>query len=252
MDPVKVFLDEGALDGTARFPSACAVVVKDDLNVAQQIEELMHELSLRPDFQLERGAPLLEETGFHHVEDNVLAAESYRKMIPSIDFEWWCSSNLEPAKDPYDQLPDQFSWLVTGIMQKYRSRNVAFVFEQNPRLNSIFPKIIESGIRKAAASPDLASFRVGTKADRVLSVADYCMAYASQAIRFWVNDCCDMEKFRSRFQYRDFALLEKSCSTLFASNYGKAISNRSTRILDHSFPSVSGFHQPSCSQAGKP
>lgn len=252
MDPVKVFLDEGALDGTARFPSACAVVVKDDLAVAQQIEELIHELSLRPDFQLERGASLLEKTGFHHVEDNVLAAESFRKLMPSIDFDWWCSSNLEPGKDPYDQLPDQFSWLVTGIMQKYKARDVVFVFEQNQRLNTLFAKIVEDGARKAKVSPKLASFRVGTKADKVLSVADYCMAYASQAIRFWINDCCDTEKFRSRFQYRDFALLETSCSTLFAYNYNKAISNRSIRMLDHSFPSVSGFHQPSCSQAGKP
>ncbi|MFJ5698729.1 hypothetical protein [Arthrobacter sp. NPDC093139] len=248
MDLVKVFLDEGALDGTARFPSACAVVVKNDLIVAQQIEELIHELSLQPDFQLERGASLLEESGFHHVDDNFLAAESFRKLLPKIDFEWWCSSNLEPGKDPYDQLPDQFSWLVTGIMQKYKHRKLEFVFEQNSRLNPIFAKIVENGARNAKASPELASFRIGTKADKVLSIADYCMAYASQAIMFWVSDCCDTAKFRSRFQYRNFALLETACSTLFAANYNKAISNRSTRMLDHAFPSVSGVHQPSCTQ----
>lgn len=251
MDSVKVFLDEGALDGTARFPSACAVVVKNDLIVAQQIEELIHELSLRPDFQLERGASLLEEFGSHHVEDNVFAAESFRQLIPEIDFEWWCSSNLEPGQDPYDQLPSQFSWLVTGIMQKYKNRKIEFVFEQNSRLNNIFSTIVADGVLKANGLPQLASFRIGAKSDRVLSIADYCIAYASQAIRFWIGDCCDREKFRSRFQYRDFALLETSCSTLFAANYNKAISNRSTRILDHSFSSVSGFHQPSCSQAAK-
>lgn len=248
---MKVFLDEGALDGTARFPSACAVVVKNDLIVAQQIEELIHELSLRPDFQLERGASLLEEFGFHHVEDNVFAAESFRQLIPEIDFEWWCSSNLEPAQDPYDQLPSQFSWLVTGIMQKYKNRKIEFVFEQNSRLNNIFSEIVADGVLKANGLPQLASFRIGTKSDRVLSIADYCIAYASQAIRFWIGDCCDNEKLRRRFQYRDFALLETSCSTLFAANYNKAISNRSTRILDHSFSSVSGFHQPSCSRAAK-
>jgi hypothetical protein len=53
VQPLEVFLDEGALDGGARFPSASAVIVRDAAAVSEQIEELIHELTLQPDFQLE-------------------------------------------------------------------------------------------------------------------------------------------------------------------------------------------------------
>jgi hypothetical protein len=87
MQPLEVFLDEGALDGDARFPSASAVIVRDAAAVSEQIEDLIHELTLQPDFQLEPKAERLERIGFHHVDDNFLAKSRFKALLPRLDFE---------------------------------------------------------------------------------------------------------------------------------------------------------------------
>lgn len=250
MKPIAVFLDEGALDGEARFPSACAVVVGDAPILTEQIDDLIHELTLLPDFQLERGAALLEVNGFHHFDDNFLAAERFRTLLPQMDFEWWCSSNLSAGLDPYTTLPDQFRWIVTKILQKYRGRSVNFVFEQNERLNRGVPELVDSAIEAAGASSGVVTYSIGTKSDKLLSIADYCIAYAKQAIKAWMEACCDNSQLGDNYKYRNFALIEPLCSTLFAFDLKKALSQRSMRLLDHTFRDLSGQHHHSCSQSG--
>ncbi|UVJ39696.1 hypothetical protein [Arthrobacter sp. CJ23] len=251
MEPMMIFLDEGALDGEARFPSACAVVVGDVAVMTKQIEDLIHELMLQPDFQLERGAADFEKVGFHHVEDNVMAMTRFEGLLPRMDFEWWCSADLDASvEDPYLALPDQFRWISRTILQKYRGRRVHFVFEQNDRLRSHFSSIVESAVAYAEQPSDLVTFAVGTKADRVLSVADYCIALASQAIRVWIDACCDTRALPGKYQYRSFAAIEPLCSTLFAANFGKSLSSRAVRLADHSFFDISGSHSRTCRRMG--
>jgi hypothetical protein len=250
VQPLTVFLDEGALDGDARLPSACAVIVGDVASATEQIENLIHELTLQPAFRLEPGAARFGEVGFHHVEDNFLAKERFKGLLPRMDFEWWCSANLDTqADDPYANLPDQFRWVTGRILQKYRGRRVHFVFEQNDRLRTHFPSIVESAVTTAGISADLVTFSIGTKLDRVLSVADYCIALASQATKVWMETCCDTHTLHRKHPYRSFAEIEPLCSTLFAANFRKSISNRATRLADHSFFEVAGFHSASCRQA---
>ena len=243
-------MDEGALDGGARFPSASAVIVRDAAAVSRQIEDLIHELNLQPDFQLEPKAAHLERTGFHHVEDNVLAKSRFKALLPRLDFEWLCSSNLLLGdEDPYDSLPTQFEWLVTRILQKYRDREVNIVFEQNQRLQTRYPLIIRTAAKAARTSLDLVSHSIGTKADRVLSIADYCIAISTQAIKVWTDLCCDIHLLPKKFEYRDFALIEPSCSALFASNFRKSVSSRTVRLADHTYFEVAGVHARNCSKA---
>lgn len=253
MQPLEVYLDEGALDGDARFPSAGAVIVRDAAAVSEKIEDLIHELTLQPDFQLEPNAARLEHIGFHHVDDNFLAKSRFKALLPRLDFEWMCSSNLLVGDDdPYDFLPAQFTWVVSRVLQKYRGREVKLVFEQNQRLQAQYPLIVESAAKVARTPLALVSHSIGTKTDRVLSVADYCIAIATQAIRVWTDTCCDIHRLPKKFEYRDFVTIEPACSSLFASNFQKSISNRATRLADHSYFEVAGVHAPSCAMAARP
>lgn len=251
MQPLEVFLDEGALDGDARFPAVCAVVVKDSRVISEQIENLIHDLYLQPDFQLEPGAARLESTGFHHVDDNYLAKSRFKALLPRLDFEWMCSSNLDIADgDPYDFLPAQFEWILRRVFQRYRNRRVHFVFEQNQRLQAQYGSILHNAATVTDTPISDISHAIGTKADRVLSVADYCIALSAQAIRVWKEACCATASLNRRREYRDFALIEPSCSALFASSVPKILSNRPTRLADHGYYDVTGMHSESCSLSG--
>jgi hypothetical protein len=250
VQPLEVFLDEGALDGDARFPSASAVIVGDAPAISEQIEDLIHELTLQPDFQLEPKAAHLERVGFHHVDDNVLAKSRFKALLPRLDFEWLCSSNLFVGDgDPYDTLPDQFEWVVRRVLQKYRGRNVNLIFEQNHRMQMQYKDIVESAAKSTRTPLVLISHSIGTKADRVLSVADYCIAISAQAIKAWMDLCCDTHRLHKKFEYRDFAAIEPMCSSLFASNFRKSVSSRSARLADHTYFEVTGVHAASCALA---
>lgn len=252
MQPLEVFLDEGALNGDARFPSASAVIVRDAAAVSEQIEDLIHELNLQPDFQLEPNAARLERIGFHHVDDNFLAKSRFKALLPRLDFEWLCSSNLLVGDDdPYKTLPAQFEWVVTRTLQKYRGREVNFVFEQNQRLQARYPLIVRSAAEAARTSLALVSHSIGTKADRVLSIADYCIAISTQAIKVWAELCCDIHRLPKKFEYRDFATIEPSCSSLYASNFRKSVSSRAVRLADHTYFEVTGIHAPTCTKAAR-
>lgn len=245
---MNIYMDEGALDGDARLPSACAVVVGDVGSTSQKIENLIRGLSLQPSFRLERGYKRFQEVGFHYVEDNILAKERFKSILPRLDFEWWCSANLNlQVDDPYETLSEQFTWVATRILQKYRGKEVHFVFEQNERLRSQFPIIVQEAVGASRiSSPGNVSFSVGTKLDRILSVADYCIALASQAVRMWMELCCNTSALKDRYQYRSYAEIEPLCSTLFAANYRRSISSRAMRLADHSFYEVAGVHAASC------
>lgn len=252
MQPLEVFLDEGALDGDARFPSASAVIVRDAAAVSEQIEDLIHELTLQPDFQLEPNAARLERIGFHHVDDNFLAKSRFKALLPRLDFEWLCSSNLlVGTDDPYDTLPAQFEWVVSRTLQKYRGRKLSFVFEQNQRLQMQYPRIVESAAEATRTPLALVSLSIGTKTDRVLSVADYCISVSAQAIKVWMDLCCEIHRLHKKFEYRDFASIEPLCSSLFASNFRKSVSSRATRLADHTYFEVTGVHAASCALAAR-
>ena len=239
------------MDGDARFPAVCAVVVKDSRVISEQIENLIHDLYLQPDFQLEPGAARLESTGFHHVDDNYLAKSRFKALLPRLDFEWMCSSNLDIADgDPYDFLPAQFEWILRRVFQRYRNRRVHFVFEQNQRLQAQYGSILHNAATVTDTPISDISHAIGTKADRVLSVADYCIALSAQAIRVWKEACCATASLNRRREYRDFALIEPSCSALFASSVPKILSNRPTRLADHGYYDVTGMHSESCSLSG--
>lgn len=247
MQPLTVFLDEGALDGDARFPSACAVIFGSVTDATAQIENLIHELALQPDFELEPSSARFQQIGFHHVDDNFLAKQRFNGLLPRLDFEWWCSMNLDSeVEDPYTVLPDQFRWIVQRILQKYRERSIHFVFEQNERMRSKFPFIVQSAAINAKSQIDLVTYAVGTKNDRVLSVADYCIALASQAVLVWMEACCETKSLHKRHEYRSFAAVEPLCSTLFAANISKSLSNRAKRLGEQSYYEVTGSHSACC------
>ncbi|MEE2569732.1 hypothetical protein V1638_10040 [Pseudarthrobacter sp. J64] len=250
MKPLEVFLDEGALDGDARFPSAGAVIVGDAADASEQIEELMLELSLQPDFRLEPKADKLERVGFHHVEDNVLAKSRFKSLLPRLDFDWLSSANLHVGdEDPYDLLPVQFEWVVRRTLQKYRGRNLHFIFEQNQRMQAQFAGIVEAAAAATGTTSDSLSTSIGTKNDRALAIADYCIAISTQAIKVWMEQCCDNLRLGKDYRYRDFAAIEPSCSTLFAADLRRSVSNRAARMIDHTYFDVSGLHSASCTKA---
>ncbi|MHA7144955.1 hypothetical protein ACX80U_09595 [Arthrobacter sp. TmT3-37] len=247
---ITVFLDEGALDGDARFPSACAVVVGNVASVEAAIEKEMHNLLLRPDFRLEPSAKKFEKIGFHHVDDNVIAKQAFLNLLPRLDFDWWCSSNLHPSEDSYETLSDQFEWLIEKILQKLKTGNVHFIFEQNGRLDSQFPLIVETAVRNANYNPDSVCHSIGTKRDRSLAIADYCIAVATQATAVWMTACCEVAKARKRHPYRTFVRIEPLCSVLYSWDIKKSISSRSDRLGDQSYFELTGRHHPDCSHAG--
>lgn len=125
------------------------------------------------------------------------------------------------------------------------------MFEQNQRLQTQYPRIVRSAAEAARTSLDLVSHAIGTKADRVLSVADYCIAISTQAIKVWTELCCDIQLLPKKFEYRDFAGIEPSCSVLFASNFRKSVSSRAVRLADHTYFDVAGVHARSCSKAAR-
>ncbi|MHA7275733.1 hypothetical protein ACX80O_04280 [Arthrobacter sp. Hz1] len=243
-----MFLDEGALDGDARFPSACAVIVGNVQSIEAAIEQAIRSLLLRPDFRLEPSAQKFEKTGFHHVEDNFIAKQAFLNLLPKLDFDWWCSSNLEPSEDSYATLSDQFGWLVMGILRKLKDKQVHFVFEQNDRLKGQFSEIVQTAIERTNYDPALVSHSIGTKQDRSLAIADYCIAIATQAIAVWMKACCDVAKARKEHPYRTLASIEPSCSVLYSWDIGKSISSRSSgRLGDRSYFQLAGRHHSSCS-----
>lgn len=245
-----VFLDEGALDGPARIPSACAVVVEDVEGVQNAIETTIHKLSLRRDFRLESASKDFRDRGFHHAEDPFIARQEFLHLIPKLDLDWWCSSNLQPSSDSYETLAKQFQWVVERILLKLQNKNVNFVFEENSRLNSTFGTIVNMSTSKSEYNPALVNYRIGRKKDRVLSVADYCISVSSQALVEWMKACCDKSELHSRYQYRNYALLEKACSVLHPWGMKRSLSSRTSgRLLDRSYFQLTGHHHDSCSRS---
>lgn len=245
-----VFFDEGALDGKARIPSACAVIVDDVDAIHKAIESTIHRLALRRDFRLESASGDFRTRGFHHAEDPPIARHEFLRLIPTLDLEWWCSSNLQPSSDPYDTLANQFQWLAERILRKLRNKNVTFVFEQNSRLNGTFRKIVDISVLRSGYDPLLVSHRIGDKQDRALSIADYCISVSSKAIVVWMDSCCDTSKLPARFQYRNFALIEKACSVLHPWGMNRSLSSRTSgRLLDRSYFQLTGHHRDSCSRS---
>lgn len=245
---ITVLLDEGALDGDARFPSACAVIVGNFESVEEEIAKSMKNLLLRPDFRLEPGAEQFERTGFHHVEDNLIARQAFLNLLPRLDFDWWCSSNLEPTIDPYATLPHQFQWLIERILQKLKDENVHFIFEQNDRLKGLFSQIIDLAVEKTNYNSELVSHSIGSKQDRSLAIADYCIAIATQAIAVWMKACCEVTQARMQHPYRTFRRIEPSCSVLYSWDMKESISSRSSgRLGDRSYFQLAGRHHPDCS-----
>lgn len=242
-----VFLDEGALDGKHRYPSVCAVVVDDAESVHKAIEQTIHKLALRGDFRLEKAADGFRERGFHHVDDPLVARQEFLRLIPRLDVEWWCASNLLPHSDPYDSLPAQFEWLLEKILKKAKNKRLKFVFEQNARLNSLYPRIVQNSIAKAGYDHNLVRCEIGDKSVRALSIADYCIAVCTEAITVWRQLCCNLSGLQAKHEYRTYAHLEPACSVLFASNIRKSLSSRSSRrLIDHSYFEVTGKHNKSC------
>ncbi|MVT25728.1 hypothetical protein [Nesterenkonia alkaliphila] len=247
--PVTIFLDEGALDGEFRFPSACAVVVEDVETVQTTIEKTIHELALSQDFRMESTAAEFASRGFHHSQDPLIAKREFIKIIPKLNLDWWCSSHLNPSDDPYSTLDKQFQWVMDRILLKLKSRPVEFVFEQNSKLNRSFRGWVDNSTLRSGYDSSLVSYRIGTKADRVLSVADYCISVSSQAISKWMALCCETSKLPNYFCYRNFALLERSCSVLHPWGMKRSLSSRTSgRLKDRSYFQLTGEHRPTCSR----
>lgn len=246
-----VFLDEGALDGDARCPSACAVVVDDVDTVRGQVEARIHNLALRLDYRLEASPDKLIEFGFHHVADNKLARQSFIDLLPRLDFEWWCSSNLQDPLDAYETLPDQFEWIIERILRKNKKRKIEihFVFEQNQRLSKYFSRIVERSTERAEYPTSLVSFEVSGKREHLLAIPDYCIALSSQAIKVWREACCDTSRLRKSYLYRNFAAIEGKCSVLDAWGMPRSLSTRPSRLLrGKNYFQLSGSHDPSCTR----
>ena len=242
-----VFLDEGALDGRHRYPSVCAVVVDDVAAVNSAIEDAIHKLALKPDFRLEKSFDGFRKRGFHHVDDPVVAQQSFLQLLPSFDIEWWCASNLNPDSDPYDTLPDQFEWLLEGILRKSKDKNIRFVFEQNSRLNGLYPMIVEKSTARAKYDPKLVSFGIGTKSDRALSIADYCISIGTSALTAWMEFCCDTYKLTEKHEYRSYVVMEPSCSVFFAWDFQRSLSSRSSgRLHERTYFDFAGVHHETC------
>lgn len=247
MESIKVYLDEGALDGPARTPSACAVVVGDHQHIARQIDTLIRELVLDPAFEHESNYENFAANGFHHCDDNTLAVTRFIKLLPNLDFEWWCVADLSlTTTDPYEQLPAQFQWLATNILKKYRNLHVEFIFEQNERLNHLYPEIVRRATKDSGGSTARATCLIAGKENRILSIADYCIAISSQALTAWQTACCSMEELTKRHQYRTFLGIEPLCSTLYAFDFNRSLSNRSSRLGSQSYFQRMGVHHPSC------
>lgn len=208
---------------------------------------MIHQLWLTPDFQLESAAKNLRDRGFHHAEDPPIARRRFIELIPTLDIEWWCSSNLQPSSDSYATLPFQFQWLLERILQKLENSAVRFVFEQNSRLNKIYPSLVHTAVNKVGYDPDLVHHTIGDKQDRALAIADYCISVTSQAIVTWRESCCDISKLPNTFQYRNYARLEVACSVIYAWDLKKSLSSRTSgRLLDRSYYEVTGHHTDSC------
>lgn len=250
MEEISVYLDEGSLDGSERLPSACAIVVGNSDDISQRIDDLIHELMLNVAFQHEANYSVFEKNGFHYVEDNFLAQQKFIDIIPELDFEWWCSSDISNHRgDPYSLLPSQFQWLIANILRKYHSRNIKLVFEQNDRLKHLIPKIVQAAVDQAQLPRDQVRFYVDSKQNRILSVADYCIAIAARAMRIWMKACCDTSGLAAAHEYRTFLSIEPHCSTLFAADLQKGLSNRASRLSDRSFYEVSGAHHAMCARS---
>lgn len=246
--PRTIFLDEGALDGKARFPSACAVVVEDEKAVETAINVAMGRLLVRPDFSLEPRYNSFRNTGFHYVEDNFLARQTFISLIATLDVEWWCVSNLHPFEDPYETLPQQFEWIIEGIFKRFKTSRLHFVFENNSRLDSAMAEIVESTARSARGSPEHVTFSVGTKSTRALALADYCLGVSSHALLAWIKACCATEDLNDAYEYRQFTTIEPSCSVLYSWDALKVLSSRPSRLADKTYFDVTGSHSPSCSR----
>ena len=250
MELISVYLDEGALDGPARAPSACAVVVGDHEHIARQIDTLIRELVLDPAFEHEPNYENFAKNGFHHCDDNTLAVTRFIELLPDLDFEWWCAVDLsQQITDPYEQLPAQFQWLATNILKKYRNFQVEFIFEQNERLNRLYPEIIRRATVDSGRPTGSETVRIASKQNRILSIADYCIAISSQALTAWRTACCNAKELTKRHQYRTFLGIEPLCSTLYSFDLKIGLSNRSSRLASRSYFQRMGTHHSSCPKA---
>ncbi|WP_157103216.1 hypothetical protein [Neomicrococcus aestuarii] len=248
MNQVDVVLDEGALNGETCFPSACAVVLGDAAKAKEQVELGIRQLMLKPEFRLEPSATKFRDEGFHHVSDNLLARNHFLSLLPKVDYEWVCATNLTVGSDdPYEMLPSQFLWVTTRILEKYKGNRVNLVFEQNQRLNNQFQAIVEAAAEVAGVPMPNVTVSIEGKENRVLAIADYCIALSSQAIGEWRKKCCKEHDLSSSYQYRNFAGVELRCSSLFAIDLRKGLSSRSSRLNDKSYYEVAGQHNENCS-----
>lgn len=244
-----VYMDEGALDGNFKHPSACGVILSEPEPARDKVREAYERLSVSSGvIQLPSFDKFLLQ-GFHYANDSVDARVEMSNLMPRLGIEWMTSIIINPDHtDPYTLLDQQFEWVLKRISQKYSQNAIEVHFEQNSRLNRSHKELVD---RLNETRPSVAKLHclIEGKTTELLAVADYAISISAMATRRWRDVCCNIKSLSECHEYRTFLGIEGSCSVLHGFDLGRAISSRDDRLGSKSYFQRFATHAAGCKNA---
>jgi len=180
---VWVYLDESGTHAGAMTLLVGAIATANRGGLEQQVIEAYEEVLANPShWSDEAKRTRFAAQGFHHAEDNESVRAYFADRMQSMNFRahiaYWRGV---PAKDSLDGLIAMYSSMLKGVVGRYATSPLNFVFEQEERLNGLFASLVEDASSGSQRDPLAGApvAYVGTKQDPALSVVDYILALAA-------------------------------------------------------------------------
>lgn len=184
---ITVFLDESGTHAASSGVLVGAVVTPDAAALEEQVvaahENMLadgvywHEAEKRPEFAAR---------GFHHSDDNDTLRQAFVQAFRTMDFRAHVAfSRRASAIDDVSLMVNMYYTLVRNLILRYRTSEIRFVFEEEPRLDNLYAGIVEVAREDLAtiAGVELrVSASIGTKAAPALSIVDYVLALSGMAL----------------------------------------------------------------------
>lgn len=135
--------------------------------------------------------------GFHHKDDNVTLRNFFYERMRSLDFRAHVAFSRRESLIPDESLlVNMYYTLCRNICLRYRSEDIAFIFENETSFDPLYSKIIDTvvdDLRKTMQVEVSCGAFIATKAAPALGIIDYVLAISAAALR---PDAKNFEKQR--------------------------------------------------------
>ena len=141
---------------------------------------------------------------FHFNEDTESIRTWFSETLATLNFRAHvCYSERSIGLDDEDTLVAMYYVVITNIARRYASSEVRLIFEENPALNPLYPRIlgeVKDSLKTHGYSLDRMSGMIGRKPMGGLSAVDYVLAFSEAHLASMQENHRVLPFQRARFQ----------------------------------------------------